>query len=463
VTDSRPPDTEQPPGAPGAPEPPSVAARMTGAAGGSDPRGEVAGGGWRIALLVAAGVAFGLYAGKGWVVTLVVITVMIFLHELGHYLTAKWSGMKVTEFFLFFGPKLWSFRRGETEYGIKLIPVGAYVRIIGMNNLDECAPEDEPRTFRQQSFPKRLLVISAGSLMHFIQAFVLFLVAFSWLGVPAYTEEAQRLGGPIDETSWVIGSVTEGSGAEAAGLKPGDDLVTIDGHAVERFDDVGPLIADHAGDRVRLGVERDGAPLQLTATIGHRRDDPSAGFLGIGGSYPDLPPVTGNPVRAVVVAGELTASTIKNTVVSMAGFFTGGMGDFASTVADGGNDPGPAVSGPDAGGGRPVNDRDEHRLVSILGVARIGASLSEEGMSPFLLLFAFVNVAIGVLNLLPLLPLDGGHAAVAIYERIRSIGGRRHMADVSRLLPLTYAVFLFLVLLGASSIYLDLVDPIGLG
>ena len=138
----------------------------------------------------------GLYAGKGWLLIIAAITVMIFLHELGHYLTAKWSGMKVTEFFLFFGPKLWSFRRGETEYGVRLIPVGAYVRIIGMNNIDECPPEDEARTFRQQSFPKRLLVVSAGSLMHFLQAFVLFLVAFSWLGVPAYTDEArQRLGG----------------------------------------------------------------------------------------------------------------------------------------------------------------------------------------------------------------------------------------------------------------------------
>jgi membrane-associated protease RseP (regulator of RpoE activity) len=96
-------------------------------------------------------------------------------------------------------------------------------------------------------------------------------------------------------------------------------------------------------------------------------------------------------------------------------------------------------------------------------VARLGADLSEDGMAGFLLLLAFVNVSIGVLNMAPLLPLDGGHAAIAIYERIRSIGGRRHMADVSRLLPLTYAVFMALVLVGISAIYLDIVDPIGLG
>jgi membrane-associated protease RseP (regulator of RpoE activity) len=461
VTDSRTPETDAAVGSA-----PPVAARMTGAAGGSEPRGEIAGGGWRLALLVAATVSFGLYAGKGWILILTAITVMIFLHELGHYLTAKWSGMKVTEFFLFFGPKLWSFRRGETEYGIKLIPVGAYVRIIGMNNMDECPPEDEPRTFRQQSYPKRLLVVSAGSLMHFLQAFVLFVVVFSWLGVPAYTDEAARLGEKVDETAWVIGNVSDGSGAQAAGIRPGDDLLSIDGHPVERFEDVGPLVTDRAGDRVPVVVERDGKQLTLTATIGHRPDDASTGFLGIGGSFPDRPPVRGGPLRSVVVATEFTASTIKNTVTSLAGFFTGGMGDFAANVIDGGSRSAPAVGSTGSSGdsgGRPAAKGDEHRLVSIYGVARIGASMSEDGMAPFLLLLAFVNISIGVLNLIPLLPLDGGHAAIATYERIRSIGGRRHMADVSRLLPLTYAVFMFLVLIGVSSIYLDIVDPIGLG
>lgn len=431
-----------------------------------DPRGEIAGGGWRLGLLVALTLGFGLYAGKGWLIIIVAITVMIFLHELGHYLTAKWSGMKVTEFFLFFGPKIWSFRRGETEYGIKLIPVGAYVRIIGMNNLDECAPEDEPRTFRQQSYPKRLLVVSAGSLMHFLQAFVLFLVAFSWLGVPAYTDTAERLGANVDETSWHIEEVTPDSAADAAGILPGDRIVSIAGEPVGAFTDVGPLIEDRVGDTLAIVVERGDATVDLTATIGHQPDDPDAALLGIRRDpLPDLPPVTGSPVRSVIVAGELTASTIKNTVVSMAGFFTGGIDDFASNVLEGGaDDGGPAVVGSSGdGGARPASDGDENRLVSIYGVARIGASVSEEGMSPFLLLIAFVNVSIGVLNLIPLLPLDGGHAAVATYERIRSIGGRRHMADVSRLLPLTYAVVMFLVLIGVSSIYLDIVDPIGLG
>jgi membrane-associated protease RseP (regulator of RpoE activity) len=430
-----------------------------------DPRGEIAGGGWRLALLVGLTIAFGLYAGKGWLLIIAAITVMIFLHELGHYLTAKWSGMKVTEFFLFFGPKLWSFRRGETEYGIKLIPVGAYVRIIGMNNIDECPPEDEPRTFRQQSYPKRLLVVSAGSLMHFLQAFVLFVVAFSWLGIPAYSDTAERLGANVDETRWHIEEVTPDSAADDAGILPGDRITSIDGQPVGAFSDVGPLIDGRVGDTLTVVVERGDRTVDLTATIGHQPGSPDDALLGVRrDDLPDLPPVTGGPVRSVIVAGEYTASTIKNTVVSLAGFFTGGVDDFAASVVEGGSDEGPTV-GSSSGNGdsRPAGDGDENRLVSIYGVARIGASASEDGMSGFVLLMAFVNVSIGVLNLIPLLPLDGGHAAVATYERIRSVGGRRHMADVSRLLPLTYAVVMFLVLIGVSSIYLDIVDPIGLG
>jgi membrane-associated protease RseP (regulator of RpoE activity) len=436
---------------------------MTGAAGGAEPRGEIAGGGWRLGLLVAATVGFGIMAGRGWLLIITALTVMIFLHELGHYLAAKWSGMKVTEFFLFFGPKLWSFRRGETEYGIKLIPVGAYVRIIGMNNLDECPVEDEPRTFRQQSYPKRLLTVSAGSLMHLLQAFVLFVVVFGFVGVPAYTVQAERLGATYDLSDWSITEVTPDSAAAAAGIRPGDKIVRIDGDAVDEFSDVGPLIADRIGDALPIVVLRDGREVSLTATIGQHPDDPTRALLGIVREPPQLPAVTGGVGRSITTAASYTASTVKGTVVSLAGFFTGGMGDFASNVIDGGAEDGPAVGGTGNGGSGSADGADSDRLVSIYGVARIGADMSENGMSEFLLLLAFVNVSIGVLNMIPLLPLDGGHAAIATYERIRSRRGRRHMADVSRLLPLTYAVFMFLVLIGVSSIYLDIVDPIGLG
>jgi len=466
VTDTHEPDHRTQAGAP--PSPPPVSARMTGAAGGSDPRGEIAGGPARLALIVALTVGFGLWAGMGWLLVILALSVMIFLHELGHYLAAKWSGMKVTEFFLFFGPKVWSFRRGETEYGIKLIPVGAYVRIIGMNNLDEVDPEDEPRTYRQQSFPKRLLTVSAGSLMHMVQAFVLFFVVFGIIGVPAHSQQARELGYRIeDEISaedWVIGTVSEGSGAARAGLERGDVIVSIAGEPVSTFEDVGPLVRDKAGTTVEIVIERDGVRDTLQAPIGEHPDDPSRGFLGVSEGYPDLGSVRTDPLSALVTAGDQTVFVAKETVVNLGRFFTGGIGDFASTVVDRARDPEPATpAGPGGGSGRPVTEGDQNRLVSIYGVARMGVDLTEDGMAGFLLLLAMVNISIGLLNMVPLLPLDGGHAAVAIYERIRSIRGRRHMADVSRLLPLTYAVFMFLVIIGVSSIYLDIVDPISLG
>jgi len=167
-------------------------------------------------LLLVAFVAWLGYVG-GWslIAFVVAIIVMITLHELGHYLTAKWSGMKVTEYFLGFGPKLWSVRKGETDYGVKLIPAGAYVRIIGMNNLDEVPPEDEPRTYRQQSYPKRVLVASAGSAMHFMLALVCIFTVLTLTGAP---------GGKVfrETNAWQVEKVSEDSAAQRAGLQPGD-------------------------------------------------------------------------------------------------------------------------------------------------------------------------------------------------------------------------------------------------
>lgn len=428
-----------------------------------EPRGEIAGANWRLALLLAGTATLGVFGGVGWLVMIGALVLMITLHELGHYLTAKWSGMKVTEFFLFFGPKIWSFKRGETEYGIKCIPLGAYVRIIGMSNIDpDVAPEDEHRTFRQQSYPKRLLVVSAGSIMHFLQAFVLFAIAFSVMGVPGDSGLAERLGGPgIQEDSWTIGSVSDGSAAEAAGLRVGDDVVSFDGKPVPTWEDIGALIGPHQGDEVTLVVLRDGAELDLTATIGSSEKDPKLGFLGIGPGYPELPPVKVNPFRGAVESAEVTAQAMGQTVQGLTSFFTGGVDDFAADVAQGGSTPAGSTAGSGSSVSRAPSEGDEQRLLSIFGIARIGAGIFEDGILGFLILMAGVNVSIGVLNLIPLLPLDGGHVAIATYERIRSIGGRRHMADVSRLMPLTYAVFMFMVLLGVSAIYLDIVDPIG--
>ena len=139
---------------------------------------------------MAAIVALFLVAGlSALLIVIVAIIVMVMVHELGHFATAKWSRMKVTEYFVGFGPRLWSIRRGETEYGVKAIPAGGYVKIPGMSNLEEIDPADEAGTYRQQPFHKRIIVASAGSFMHFVMAFLLAYGALLFFGNPTSGEQ----------------------------------------------------------------------------------------------------------------------------------------------------------------------------------------------------------------------------------------------------------------------------------
>jgi len=416
-------------------------------------------GGLRLALLIGAVALAGL--AFGWPVLLVIlgIVVMIFLHELGHYLTAKWSGMKVTEFFIGFGPKIWSFQRGETEYGLKVVPAGAYVRIIGMNNLDDVDPGDEPRTYRQKSFPKRLLVVSAGSLMHFAQAFVLLVILLGVVGFPG-----RSIANPPDRASaWEINEVERNSAAQAAGLQKDDLIVAVDGQPVSRYDELSDALARYdVGDDVRLTIERDGVERTVEAELRPRPADVQGGvtgspFLGVGTSkhFSDKPIGLGTAV--VRAPGEMVRFT-GQTFGAMAGFFSPrGISDFANNVGEANNN---NNNNPNAGSGGSGSSGDNDRLISIIGVIQLGSQDVANRVAFLLALFFSLNMFIGIFNMLPLLPLDGGHAAVAIYERIRSRPGRIYHADFAKLLPLTYAVVMGLVVLGVTAMYLDIVDPI---
>ena len=216
---------------------------------------------------------------------------MIFMHELGHYLTAKSAGMKVTEFFLGFGPRIWSFHKGETEYGLKAIPAGAYVRIIGMHNLDPVAPEDEPRAYKNQPYWRKMSVASAGSMMHFIMAFVLLFCLFAFYG-------QQK------DCVWTVGSLsrlgdTQTSPAIAAG------------HPDRRQDrrrSTAPRCRLRPGGRPDPGAarpdgrrsryERDGQTFETTATLeDHNPEGKAVGFLGVGCAPSVRAPVRCSPRR----------------------------------------------------------------------------------------------------------------------------------------------------------------------
>ena len=205
-----------------------------------------------------------------------VIAFVVFVHELGHFVTARITGMKATEFFLGFGPRLFSFRRGETEFGIKPIIAGAYVKVVGMTNLDEVSPADEPRTYRQQTYPRRLLVASAGSLMHFIMALVGLFVLFCFMGEPV-----------IEEESWEVGTVVnqgidgELSAAARAGIQPGDRIVYVGNDSTAEWADLVEAIRNRPGEKVELQILRDGRTLSIETLMDTSPD--GTGLLGIGG------------------------------------------------------------------------------------------------------------------------------------------------------------------------------------
>lgn len=389
-------------------------------------------GGWKGALSMLALV--GLFAWLGfanfWIFVFVVgVVISIFLHELGHYLTAKWTGMKVTQFFLFFGPRLWSFRRGETEYGVRALPLGAFVRIIGMNRMDEVDPGDEDRTYRQKSFPRRLLVISAGSIMHIIIAIVLLFGVYSVAG------EDEVLDGALVRELSLNGPASE------AGVLPGDIVVSVDGVFIERPAELGEQIRlNDPQDRVVLGVLRDGAAVDIALGLGATETGDALAGISSGGVFNtidhSIPAAASNAVTDIFpFAWESTKGVVKVlNPVNIVSHVTGNSDDLSS------------------------------RPTTLYGVAQVSDDVGESsGWAGIILLLAVLNVFVGVFNMFPLLPLDGGHAAIAAYERVReAMRGtkQRYFADVERLMPLAMGVITVLVMLMFAGLYLDITKPI---
>ena len=405
----------------------------------------------RLVLLVGAVVSFGLIGGLSGLVVVSSFVVMLVLHELGHFVVARLSGMQVTEFFIGFGPRLWSVRRGETTYGVKAIPAGAYVRITGMSSLEVVDPAVEHRTYRQQSYPKRMAVALAGSATHFAVALALLFFVYMAVGRP-------------DPTRWVVGEVVSGSAAASIDVRVGDRIVSVAGVETPGFEDFGVVVRGLPGREVVVVLERDGDTSTRTMTVGERLriDGTVAGFFGVGS---DRPMETLGPVGAGVEASVRFVDLVGMSVDGLVGFFTP---DGLVSFVTGGDEPSvrpePALSVGAGGGGSGqvadpgVDPADEDRLLSIYGAARLGSAMLDDGWSTYLWFLILVNVFIGVFNLVPLLPLDGGHVAIATYERIRSVGGRRHMADSAKLIPLTWAVVTLLVAVAGVALYRDIVD-----
>ena len=377
---------------------------------------------------------------SGFVALLVVLSLifMIFLHELGHFLTARWTGMKVSGFFLGFGPRLWSFRRGETEYGVRALPLGAYVRILGMSNLEDIPAEEEHHTYRAKPYRSRLLVAVAGSAMHFLLAIGVLWFMFSSIGyfsLNASVEERSR--------EWNIAEVIPDSPADAAGFQADDKIIGADGSPLDSRIETVDFISQRPGGNAVFEVERGGQIVSVRSDIGtndsgdgrigirlRQLSPPPSGFFeGLGQSFSEF--------------GELVRLS---TVGLWEVFSPDGLRNLWNDVFGDGQEP---ISGEGTG---------ESRAVSTYGVFRFAIDLPWGDM---LLLFAAINIFIGLFNLVPLPPLDGGHVAVATYEKLRSRKGRSYRIDAAKLVPLQYLVLLLLIAVFAAVLYLDITDPIG--
>ena len=359
------------------------------------------------------------------------IVIMVILHEAGHYVVAKRAGIKVTEFFVGFGPRLWSFRRGETEYGVKAILVGGYVRTVGMTNLEEVDPADEPRTFRRARYGDRLLLTLAGVTVNILLAFLLFFVVIAGQG---------RLATGPNTT---VDTVEARSAADAAGLRGGDRIVGVEGQAIHSWNDLKAAIEARPDLPTTLVVDRDGQPVTLTATPSKQS---GRGFLGVS---------PGEAYRSVGVLG-----AIPESFNQIADLTTGTAGAVAHLVSPSGvaqyshnfTSKAPAASSAAA----------QDRPVSIIGIVTEGSQLVNGNVWALLWLLGSISLLLALFNLLPVLPFDGGHAVVVLYEWIASrVRHRTIRVDFRKLMPVTAVVLMLLVTLSLSAAFLDVRQAFG--
>jgi membrane-associated protease RseP (regulator of RpoE activity) len=384
----------------------------------------------------------------------VALLTSVMIHEAGHYLTAKKFGMKVTEFFLGFGQKIWSTQRGETEFGLKAIPAGGYCKIFGMSPREELSAADADRAFIKGSIAQRLIVLGAGSFLHFVIGFVLLITLFAGVGITSVTNQVQKVSECVPQTATEVCGVTSTpSPAKNAGVVAGDKLVKINGESFKEWSDAVAVIRANAGKQLEIVVDRNGDLIPLLITPATRMVDGKA--IGVLGVINEIGTVRFNPIVATQKSVTFGGDILANSVTSLIKLPSKIPDLLAQTFG--------------------ARERDPEGLVGVVGVARVsgetastGKLTTNEKIATFILIVASLNIFVGMFNLLPLLPLDGGHMAVAIADGIRNFWAKRRgqpkpaPIDVERLTPITMIVFVLMAGLSIVLLAADIFNPIRL-
>jgi membrane-associated protease RseP (regulator of RpoE activity) len=387
----------------------------------------------RVLLLILFGlvVLFAVRPSSRYALLIILgIVAMVMLHEAGHFYVAKRSGMKATEFFVGFGPRLWSFRRGETEYGIKAILLGGYVRVLGMSNLEEVDPADEPRTFRRASYWNRLKLTLAGVTVNIFIAFVLFFVVIAAQGRIAV--------GP----NTTVNQVTSHSAAAAADFRTGDRIVAVDGTPVRSWDDLSHAIQTRAGIPAAFTVVRAHQTIDLHATPAKQA---GKGFLGVaaGTEYQPVGLLDAVPqsFRAMGDIASGTGSALAHLVSPS------GVAQYSKNFTS--SAPASSAAGQD-------------RPMSLIGIVDQGSNVVNGHPLALLWLLGGISLILALFNLLPVLPFDGGHAVVVLYEWVASkITHRDVRVDYRKLMPVSAIVLVLLLTLSLSAAFLDVRQAFG--
>jgi membrane-associated protease RseP (regulator of RpoE activity) len=373
----------------------------------------------------------------GIIAFVLALLISVMFHELGHFLTARKFGMRVSEFFVGFGRRIWSITRGETEYGIKAIPAGGYCRIEGMTPTDQMPAGEEGRAFVKASSAKKLIVLGAGSTAHFILGFLLIFSIFFGVGYTTITP--------------VISQIAQGSVAEGAGFKDGDEILSINGKTVTNWQNDAKLIGQSKGSEMRFVVLRDGKKVVINAAPAYNADAKRY-MLGV---VTALGTERDSFTKSVSESSHATWVLTKESAKSLIAIPSKVPQLVRETFMH--------------------EKRDPNGLVGVVGAARVSGQAvgsdklnNNERLATFILLVASLNIFVGLFNLLPILPLDGGHMAVAIADEVRALFARIRRKprpapiDVNVLTPITGVVVVLLGILTVLLVVADIINPVSL-